>query len=302
MEGDLWKVQTSKGIALTRDLVMGTGRQPWVPPCAQEYVGKNVFHASHFCFNNPDIKGKRVAIIGGGQSGAEVANHLLADSNALPKRLVWISRRSNFFPLDDSPFANEWFTPSYSDLFYGFANEDKVKNIADQTLASDGVSMGLLQDIYRRIYQLRFIENQSPDCISLMPNCHLETMTHSTNYQLQFGFGGGETFMEDFDVVILATGFRWQLPPFMKGIEKYIPIEDGEPKHNADFSLQLDGLPSLRLFAQNAAQRQRGVADPNLSLLAWRSAKILNQLAGRDIYDCEDLNSLIDWPQKKRGL
>ena len=122
------------------------------------------------------------------------------------------------------------------------------------------------------------------------------------NYQIQFGYGNGKSFSEDFDIVVLATGFCWQVPPFMKAIEKHICLVDGEPKVNADFSLQREGLPQLRLFAQNSAQGQRGVADPNLSLLAWRSAKIINQLAKDTIYDCEDLNSLINWPeQQKRG-
>ena len=298
-DGDKWTVHTSKGIATTKDIVMGTGRQPAVPECAQKYLGKNVFHANQFCFHNPEIKGKRVAVIGGGQSGAEVVNHLIADSDLLPERLVWVSRRSNYFALDDSPFANEWYTPSYSNVFYNLPNEDKSKNILEQILSSDGVSIGLLQDIYRRIYQLRFIDNHSSESIALIPSCNLKNMTQDSNYQLEFVFSNGETFTEDFDVVILATGYRWQVPPYMQEIAKYIELVDGEPKVCADFSIQLEGLPSLRLFAQNATQGQRGVADPNLSLLAWRSAKICNQLARHDVYDCEDLTSFIKWPQKQ---
>ena len=49
---------------------------------------------------------------------------------------------------------------------------------------------------------------------------------------------------------------------------------------------------------QNAARAQRGVADPNLSLLAWRSAMILNRLAGRQVYECEPASSIIDWNQQ----
>ena len=61
----------------------------------------------------------RVAVVGGGQSGAEVVWHLLLDLVRLPAQLVWISNRPNFLPLDESPFTNELFTPAYSDYFFG---------------------------------------------------------------------------------------------------------------------------------------------------------------------------------------
>lgn len=39
----------------------------------------------------------------------------------------------------------------------------------------------------------------------------------------------------------------------------------------------------------------RGVADPNLSLLSWRSAKIINSLVGREVYALRHPQSFIDW-------
>jgi lysine N6-hydroxylase len=39
----------------------------------------------------------------------------------------------------------------------------------------------------------------------------------------------------------------------------------------------------------------RGVADPNLSLMAWRSAVIANSLLGRAIYDVNGESSVFDF-------
>jgi lysine N6-hydroxylase len=38
----------------------------------------------------------------------------------------------------------------------------------------------------------------------------------------------------------------------------------------------------------------RGVADPNLSLMAWRSAIIVNSLVGRQVYDVTGESSVFD--------
>jgi lysine N6-hydroxylase len=39
----------------------------------------------------------------------------------------------------------------------------------------------------------------------------------------------------------------------------------------------------------------RGVADPNLSLMAWRSAIIANSLLGRQVYDVGGESSVFDF-------
>jgi lysine N6-hydroxylase len=38
----------------------------------------------------------------------------------------------------------------------------------------------------------------------------------------------------------------------------------------------------------------RGIADPNLSLMAWRSAIIANSLLGREAYDVKGESSVFD--------
>ncbi|MEU1851316.1 hypothetical protein ABZ499_19070 [Streptomyces sp. NPDC019990] len=51
-----------------------------------------------------------------------------------------------------------------------------------------------------------------------------------------------------------------------------------------DFSVAWDGPAENRIYLQNGARHSWGVADPNLSLLAWRSAVILNSMLGETRY------------------
>lgn len=302
-QGDAWRVRTSEGTVLATDLVLGTGRVPAVPEAARPHLGASVFHAGEFRARAQGLKDKRVAVIGGGQSGAEIFHHLLLDSNALPKRLVWVSRRENFLPLDDSPFANEWFTPAYSEFFFELDEPQRARWAAAQRLASDGISEPLLRDIYRRLYELRFIERCDPRGFTLLPSHSLVGMDRTGDgYTLMMQSSVGGTRAELFDTVILATGYRWELPPCMQELKGRLQFAGGEPVVRADFSLAWDGPGATRIFVQNAARLQRGVADPNLSLLAWRSARILNQLARRELYDCTPANAMIDWHEHREQL
>ncbi|WP_239508346.1 SidA/IucD/PvdA family monooxygenase, partial [Proteus mirabilis] len=66
-------------------------------------MGENCMHAAEIALRNPDFSGKRVMVVGGGQSGADVFLNALQGHWGEPAQLDWLSRRPNFQPLDESP-------------------------------------------------------------------------------------------------------------------------------------------------------------------------------------------------------
>ena len=46
---------------------------------------------------------------------------------------------------------------------------------------------------------------------------------------------------------------------------------------------------------QNAGRASHGIADPQLALLAWRSATILNDALGRGAFALDGENTLVEW-------
>jgi lysine N6-hydroxylase len=46
---------------------------------------------------------------------------------------------------------------------------------------------------------------------------------------------------------------------------------------------------------QNAGRASHGIADPQLALLAWRAATILNDVLGRRAFALDGAGSLIEW-------
>jgi lysine N6-hydroxylase len=96
-------------------------------------------------------------------------------------------------------------------------------------------------------------------------------------------------------MVICATGYQHDLPRSLRGLRQLLLSGGGEIRVQADFSLGWVGPSTNRVFVQNAARHRFGVADPNLSLLAWRSARIANSLLGFERYDTGPVQAALDW-------
>jgi lysine N6-hydroxylase len=283
----------------TKNIVLGTGLVPNVPDWARPYLGNEVFHSNDYLHHPTDATGRAVAVVGGGQSGAEVVWHLLLDTLHLPAQLVWISHRPNFLPLDESPFTNELFNPEYSDYFFSLTREQRDLLLAEQKLASDGISPDLLQRIYDRLYDLEFLEPAGRR-VRLLPGHEVVAMKHeSTGCDLVLRDRRGASRTVRADLIVLGTGYSYALPEAMQPLADRMSWDrDGFPVR-ADFSVEWDGPPGVRIYAQDAARLMRGVADPNLSLMAWRSAIIANSLLGRQVYDVSGESSAFDFDKTR---
>ncbi|WP_419420808.1 lysine N(6)-hydroxylase/L-ornithine N(5)-oxygenase family protein [Legionella sp. D16C41] len=284
----LFKVLTQQRIIYTKNIVLGNGLIAKIPTFAKNYLNENVFHSKDFLFKLKNWHNKKIAIIGSGQSSAEIVYHLLSETSMVPKQLVWLSKREQLMPLDDTTFTNELFTPQYSDYFFKLAKEKQVKLLNQQASASDGISLHLLNKIYQQLYKLEFLE-QKENFFKLIMN-HRLSQLHCTNnyYQLVLTECGGtnQQFINA-DIIIFCTGYQWEFPEYLSLLTDRIPLKEGQFCFNNDFSIQWDGPKQNHIYAHNAARHQYGVAEPSLPLMAWRSAKIINSLCQAPIYELD---------------
>lgn len=301
-DGDSFVIYGNQGPHYARNLVLGTGLAPSVPSCAKKHLGHpSVFFALEFLDHEIDTTGMRVAVVGGGQTGAEIVSRLLLETDKLPKEILWVSRRHNFLPLDESPFANELFTPAYSEYFYKLTPAEKARLLLEQKLASDGIATDLLERIYRRLYNLEFLHHRGRIC-SLRPGSRIEEIERVDGEWLLTVSSsvGNRTESLPADIIILCTGFEYRMPAFLSGLKHRIHWTEDGYNVGRDFSVEWDGPADQKIYVQNAAQKQRGVADPNLSLIAWRSATIINSLMKKKVYDADQTSSLFDWEQDQK--
>lgn len=102
------------------------------------------------------------------------------------------------------------------------------------------------------------------------------------------------------DIVVLATGYRTEIPSFLEPIAGRLKVLNApggsqEIVVDKEFSARFDGPEKCRLYVQNGARLQRGIADTNLSLVPWRASQILNSIIGRVAYDCAPGTGVIEW-------
>ena len=249
--------------AAATSLVIGTGRVPVLPDFAAAHKDNpHVLHSSEILNVNPDFDGKRVLVVGAGQSGAEIVDFLLSHDRTLPSSITWISSRVGFLPMDDSAFSNEWFAAPYVDYFYGLSQERRLNLLNQQRLASDGISEPLIQRIYARLYQLDISGNGSLQH-NLLP-CRRMTGLRKYGRQLIATLHNlDRNCVEkcEADIVIFCSGYRSVFPTFMESLRDRMVDASGALQIRPDYSLAWDGPESLRIYMLNGAERTHGIAD-----------------------------------------
>lgn len=292
-------VRTDRRTVTADNLAIGVGSRPWVPPAATGLPQEDQFHVCDIVNRGGDLGGRRVCVVGGGQSGAEAFLDLLSrPPQDRPRRISWVTRRRNYFPIDDSPFTNEFYSPDYSDYHFSLPAENRRRFNTEQVLSSDGISADTLRQIYQRVYTQRYIDGED-DLVVLCPNrevVRVESTDTGWTIDLANTDRSGLVGRLDADVVIWATGFRSAPMDFLDPISHRLSREEGELKIDADFAVRWDGPAGHDIFVHNAAEQQRGLADRNLSLIAWRSQRIVDRLRG--VRSDEQLPSLLDWTTK----
>ncbi|TIP57176.1 MAG: lysine N6-hydroxylase [Mesorhizobium sp.] len=278
-EGE-FRVRTDNAVLDARNLVIDIGKQAQIPPQFHGWTGPNLFHSSDLAHIHPEVHKKHVCVVGGGQSGAELLLHLVGrPKERRPAAVTWVLTRE--MPFDDHPFTNELFTPCFSDRFAAMSEVHRQLFLRRFALASDGISESTLRAVYQALYHHAFLEPHQCD-ITLRPSCNVSRCINAgAGHRLTLQRGMDNIGEVTADIVILATGYENALPDFLEPIADRLEQIGNELATGEDFSVYWDGPRDRRLFVQNACLGQRGLADPNFGLLAWRARRILDSLLGR---------------------
>ncbi|WP_326670833.1 lysine N(6)-hydroxylase/L-ornithine N(5)-oxygenase family protein [Streptomyces sp. NBC_01257] len=299
-------VHTDRRVVRADNIAIGVGSRAWVPPAARDALGRTQFHVADFAPRAAELAGRRVCVVGGGQSGAEAFLDLISRPDSeRPAQVTWVSRRANFLPIDDSPFTNEYYVPAHSDYFASLDGDARGAFTERQVLTSDGISESTLREIYQRLYFLRFVLAGRPrGGFGLLPNRHVREVKGSdtSGWELTLDHHEQPFAAETLacDTVVWATGFRPVGTDFLAPLAERLERAGTEYRIDRDFAVQWDGPADRNIFLQNAARQQRGLADPNLSLNAWRSRRIADRILGTRTSD--PYPSFVQWAADQPGV
>ncbi|MBK2044175.1 SidA/IucD/PvdA family monooxygenase [Allofrancisella guangzhouensis] len=271
--GKYFRVDTSKEVFKAKNLVVGLGIEPIV--IEELHSNKNVIHSSQYLDykNRGLLNDKKISIVGGSQSGAEILNDII-DSN-ISKDVSLYSRRINMKALQETSFDNELYNPSFVRYFTDLPDARKDDLLKNEIYTSDGITQNLLDELYNKIYSLKFVDNIDID-VNIYCSHNLRSITEKG--------GSLELFFEDInlgvdtyvysDIAILCIGYRNKAFDFLENIQY-------TRKHRKVF---LDVSNNKKIYIQNGFRRTFGLGDSNLSLSAYRNSMIINDILGYDKY------------------
>ncbi|HEV7737463.1 MAG TPA: SidA/IucD/PvdA family monooxygenase [Chlamydiales bacterium] len=304
-----------------KHLVIGVGMVSAVPECVsslltstssphkeerriQSDVDPIIIHSSDYLyFKERLLTKKSVAIIGSGQSAAEIFYDLLTASPLTlstggegERSLNWFTRTERFMPMDYSKFALEMTSPDYIKHFYSLSAEKKKSILHSQDTLFKGINFSLIEDIYRELHQQW--NYNTVNFPALYPNSELTGINIADDRSIKMSFYHGECnrpFDHVAEAVILATGYRYEIPAFLDPIKELIlltadsstlrqtqdKLSSGQAQYQVNEDYSIDEGHSI--FVQNAELHSHGFNAPDLGMGPYRNASILNSILG---YEC----------------
>ncbi len=260
----------------TRTLVLGTGLHPVLPAGVVESARQWHSHSllDGLATLNYAVP-KRFAVLGAGQSAAEVVGYL---HETYPQAEVHgIFTRYGYSVADDSPYANRIFDPAAVDDFYG-ADEPLRRRLLDYHRSTNysAVDPQLIDELYSREYSERvagsrrlFMHNASevtgtqeyPDKLRL-------TVSHLANHSQE---------ILDCDAVVYATGYApLDLRGFLGDLARWYEFDaGGRPAATRDYRLVAKPGAPGDIYLNGSVEHTHGLASSLLSNVAVRAGEIV---------------------------
>lgn len=269
-----------------RHLCVGIGTEPRVPALVQGLDPARWLHASAYLDRIDEIDAAaRVSVIGSGQSGAEVVLDLLRRRPGPQTGVSWLTRTCAFAPLDYTKLVLEMTTPDYVRYFHGLPEATRDQLVADQWRHYKGISTDTLEAIHEQLYD-RAVAHGQPD-VELRHSVALsEAREHDGALRLGLDQRETRTTLDhDTDLLILATGYTPRQPSFLEPLYPALARDaSGRLILDLDHAAQTTSQAELtgKVFVVHGDLHSHGVAAPDLGICAYRNARILNTVLGRE--------------------
>jgi lysine N6-hydroxylase len=277
-----------------RHLVLGTGPAPAWPACCdlEMAAAERVHHASRYLDHRDALKRlTAVALVGGGQSAAEIFVDLLQDIDRHDYALYWVTRSPRFVPLEYTKLTLEMTSPEYVDYFHALPPATRDALIARQSSLYKGINGSLINDIHELLYQKRLAlqaQGQNLDRrVRLFTNSALcgvgrvgDGLRLALHHQEQ-----ARDYALHAAGVVLATGYRYAPPPFLLPIAHRLRL-DGHGRFDVARNYTIDRA-GREIFVQNAELHTHGFVTPDLGMACYRNAHIIKAITGVEHYPIE---------------
>ncbi|WP_028646959.1 lysine N(6)-hydroxylase/L-ornithine N(5)-oxygenase family protein [Nocardiopsis sp. CNT312] len=264
----------------TRNVVFGPGLRPRMPEGIgqSDRIWHNEYLLTRLAELPADADPRSFAVVGAGQSAAEVADHL---HRRFPRAEVHaILSRYGYSPSDDSPFANRIFDPEAVDAFHT-APEDVKKQLMGyhRNTNYSVVDPALIEELYRRHYAEKVHGDQRLYLHNTSRVADLADGAHGVSVAVEDLVTGKQTPVTA-DYAVFATGYHPAAPLPLLGdlAEQVVTTPDGLPVVERDYRVVTHASLTCGLYLQGGTEHTHGVSSSLLSNIATRVAQILDAI------------------------
>ena len=273
-----WSVRLADGGAiLCRSLVIGGGRDPYLPDVFTAIPRERLIHSTEYLFRVDELDQAapyRVAVVGGAQSAAEM---LWATHQRLPRATCTMVMRSiGLNCYESSKFTNELFYPSFVDEFHAAQPEARAQLLREMHRTNySGLAPDLLDTLYRQMYLERLAGTPRIKMITMSEIVNAEVVDGEVALTIVDRKSGRPAVLRC-DVVMLGTGFVRDMPKLVHNLAATAGVDDITVTRSYRLNLPPRFVATCHLQGVNEATH--GIADSLLSVLASRSEEIVSDL------------------------
>ena len=202
----------------------------------------------------------RIAVIGGGQSSAEIFSDL---QSRYPNSCTDLIIRDHALrPSDDSPFVNEIFNPETVDQIYNMNPNQRSETLLKDRATNYGVvRLDLIEKLYAELYQQKLpghvqrhniLSSRSVESLNIRHDDEIVlTMLNGSSKQLE---------IREYDLVVFATGYsRVNVMELLESLHPY--LKDGRYSVGRDYKLQLSDHVKAGMWLQGCCEETHGVSS-----------------------------------------
>ncbi|MER0215495.1 MAG: ornithine monooxygenase [Nitrosomonas sp.] len=260
---------------LTRSLAVGIGGKPRIPGCFLALKDDNrIFHSNDYLRRIREFPNvEKIAVVGGGQSAAEIFMDLHGRFDHAKVDLIMRAR--SIRPSDDSPFVNEIFNADFTDFVFNSTEQERSSLLGEfwhtNYAAPDLV---LIEQIFNVLYQQKVAGAKRHRFLRRHEVRRADSLSQGIQFTLR-DLNANCDFSETYDAIVLATGYHRDhfqtlfspLMPFFKTL-------------SVDRSYRLSAAPQFKpaIFLQGACESSHGLSDTLLSVTAIRASEITQAL------------------------
>ncbi len=283
------KETDEKQFYYAKHVVLGTGSKPLVLDNARDLPNEDVVHTSRYLYEKEQLlKSNHITVIGSGQSAAEIVTDLLHQQYEYDFYISWFTRSAGIFQLDTAKLPQEFFSPDYVNYFQSLSYEQRMNALPKLQTLQNGVDPSTLSEIYDLLYQ-GTVGGKKKN-VTIQPLTEVKGIERQRNrgYSLTcHQWQTGETFTHKTEKVVLATGYKPNIPDwFMERFEDNI-VWEGEGHFQVSKDCQIafqDDRPN-QIFTTTNISHAHGTGANNLGLSVSRNVKMINYIAGRTVYE-----------------